>query len=65
MSLEDAFKFAIIKEKGAYLLYTAVAEKTDNAEIRSLLEFFALEEAKHKIQFEVVYDKLKYSKKSK
>ncbi len=63
MSLEDAFKFAIIKEKGAYLLYTALAEKTENAEIKSLLEFFALEEAKHKIQFEVAYEKLKKANK--
>jgi len=62
MSLDEAFKFAIIKEKGAYLLYSSLAEKTDNAQIKSLLQFFALEEAKHKIQFEIAYDNLKKSK---
>ncbi len=59
ISLDDAFRFVIIKEKGAYLIYSTLAENTEDPEIKELLEFFAMEEAKHKIQFEIVYEKWK------
>jgi len=63
ISLEDAFKFVILKEKGAYLIYSGLAENTNDEEVRSLLEFFAMEEAKHKLQFEIAYERLKKKKK--
>ena len=63
LSLDDAFRFVIIKEKGAYLIYSTLAERTEDPAIKELLEFFAMEEAKHKIQFEVIYENLKKQNK--
>ncbi|MCP4605704.1 MAG: ferritin family protein [Proteobacteria bacterium] len=50
--------FAMKKEKAAFRLYSALAEKTDDAAIKDLLLGLAQEEAKHKLRFEVEYDEI-------
>ena len=45
------------KEKAAFKLYNDLAATTENAEIRDLLLALAQEEAKHKLRFEVEYEK--------
>ncbi len=48
--------FAMKQEKAAFRLYTDLAERTDDAEIKQLLLGLAQEEAKHKLRFEIEYD---------
>ena len=48
--------FAMKKEKAAFRLYSDLAAKTDDPELRQLLLDLAEEEAKHKLHFEIEYD---------
>lgn len=56
MSYEEALVLAMKREKAAFKLYTKLAERTDNAELRSLFLSLAVEESKHKLRFEIEYD---------
>jgi rubrerythrin len=56
-SYADVLVFAMKQEKQAFRLYTELAERTEDPEIRELFHVLALEEAKHKLRFEVEYDK--------
>lgn len=56
MKYEDALIFAMKKEKAAFKLYTTLAERAPNAQIKTLFEQLALEESKHKLRFEIEYD---------
>ena len=56
MSYEEALVLAMKREKAAFKLYTKLAERTDNAELRALFQSLAVEESKHKLRFEIEYD---------
>jgi rubrerythrin len=56
MSYEEALVLAMKREKAAFKLYTKLAERTDNSELRSLFNSLAVEESKHKLRFEIEYD---------
>jgi rubrerythrin len=48
--------FAMHQEKLAFRLYTDLAGRVEEAELKKLLLGLAQEEAKHKLRFEVEYD---------
>lgn len=52
---------AMKREKGAYILYTNLANSTDNQDIKNIFKTLAQEEAKHKLFFEVEYDNVYYA----
>lgn len=56
MKYEDALIFAMKKEKAAFKLYTTLAERAPNDNIKQLFQQLALEESKHKLRFEIEYD---------
>jgi rubrerythrin len=56
ISYQDALIVAAKKEKAAFRLYSDLAEKMDDPELKQVLLFLAQEEAKHKLRFEVEYD---------
>ncbi|HPD66065.1 MAG TPA: ferritin family protein [Bacteroidia bacterium] len=56
MTYEQALVLAMKREKAAFRLYTKMAEKTDNQELRAIFESLALEESRHKLRFEIEYD---------
>jgi rubrerythrin len=47
---------AMKKEKAAFMLYTHLAEITNEDNLRAIFLVLAQEEAKHKLRFEVEYD---------
>jgi rubrerythrin len=56
MDYQQALILAMKKEKAAFKLYTHLAEKVDEADLKATLLALAQEEAKHKLRFEVEYD---------
>ena len=56
LSLQDAMIVAMKREKAAYRLYSDLAQKVDDAEMKDLFLGLAQEEAKHKLYFETEYD---------
>ncbi len=56
MSYQDALVVAMKKEKAAFRLYIALAERAPNDEMRDLFLSLAQEESKHKLRFELEYD---------
>ncbi len=56
LTYQDALIVAMKKEKAAFRLYTDLASKTDDGNLRETLLNLAQEEAKHKLRFEVEYD---------
>ena len=56
VNLQDALIIAMKREKAAFRLYTDLAARVDNAELRDLFLGLAQEEAKHKLYFETQYD---------
>ena len=56
LTYQDALIIAAKKEKAAFRLYSDLAEKMDDPELKLLLLNLAQEEAKHKLRFEVEYD---------
>jgi len=56
MSYADALRLAMKREKAAYRLYLALAEKAPNEGMKNLFSGLAQEEAKHKLRFEIEYD---------
>jgi rubrerythrin len=56
-SYADILVFAMKQEKQAFRLYSDLAERTDDAQIKELFLGLAQEEAKHKLRFEVEYDR--------
>ena len=56
MNYQDALILAAKKEKAAFMLYTDLAELTDDEEMKTFFEILAQEEAKHKLRFEIEYD---------
>ncbi len=56
MTYQDALILAMHKEKAAFKLYSALADRAPNADIRNLFLMLAQEESKHKLRFELEYD---------
>lgn len=56
MSYADALVLAMKKEKAAFKLYTTLAQRTDNAQLKKVFQSLAIEESKHKLRFEIEYD---------
>ncbi|MCK4662660.1 MAG: ferritin family protein [Bacteroidales bacterium] len=56
MTYQDALIVAMKKEKSAFKLYSTLAQKTTNNEVKELFLHLAQEEAKHKLRFELEYD---------
>lgn len=56
MTYEEALKLAMTKEKAAFKLYTALAERVENSNLRKIFQLLAIEESKHKLRFELEYD---------
>jgi rubrerythrin len=56
MTYEEALIVAMKKEKAAFKLYTNLAAKVPNEDIKDVFLSLAAEESKHKLRFEVEYD---------
>jgi len=56
MTYEDALILAMKKEKAAFKLYNALADRAPTAELKDLFLGLAQEESKHKLRFEIEYD---------
>lgn len=56
LSYEDALVLAMKREKAAFKLYSKLAERSPNDELRSIFETLAMEESRHKLRFELEYD---------
>lgn len=56
LTYQDALVLAMKKEKAAFKLYTALADRAPNAEMKELFQALAIEESKHKLRFEIEYD---------
>jgi rubrerythrin len=56
----DALMFAMMKEKAAFKLYSALAANAPNNALRTAFSTLALEEANHKLRFEIAHDDLLY-----
>lgn len=56
MDYQSAIILAMKKEKAAFKLYTTLASKIRDPELREMFLSLAQEEAKHKLRFEIEYD---------
>ena len=56
MTYRDALVMAMSKEKAAFKLYTNLARRAPNDQLRDLFLSLAQEESKHKLRFELEYD---------
>lgn len=56
MDYQDALVVAMQKEKAAFKLYSNLAKRAPNNEMKELFEALAMEESKHKLRFELEYD---------
>ena len=56
MTYEDALILAMKKEKAAFKLYSALADRAPNAQLKDVFIGLAQEESKHKLRFEIEYD---------
>jgi len=44
------------KEKAAFKLYTRLAQRVNNPDLKIVFQSLAIEESKHKLRFELEYD---------
>lgn len=56
MFMQDILRIAMKREEVAVKLYNDLAGKTDNAEVKRVMNILAQEEAKHKLGLETMYD---------
>ncbi|MBM3435390.1 MAG: rubrerythrin [Bacteroidetes bacterium] len=56
MTYEEALILAMKKEKAAFKLYSALAEKAPTEGLKNIFLGLAVEESRHKLRFEVEYD---------
>jgi len=56
MGYQNALILAMKKEKAAFRLYSDLAERSSDPELKATLLSLAQEEAKHKLRFEIEYD---------
>lgn len=55
---QDLLILAMKKEKAAYKLYSDLADRAEDSSLKALLTSLALEEANHKLRFEVEYENI-------
>ena len=60
MDYKEAIIVAMKAEKAAFRLYSDLAAATDDPSLKEMLTGLALEEAKHKLRFELEYDEYLY-----
>jgi rubrerythrin len=56
MTYAEALLFAMKSEKTAFIMYTKLAEVTEDPSLARVFRSLAQEEAKHKLRFELEYD---------
>lgn len=56
MTYDEALILAMNKEKAAFKLYTNLANKVTNPDLKAVFKSIAIEESKHKLRFELEYD---------
>jgi rubrerythrin len=56
LSYEEALVLAMKREKSAFKLYSHLAERAPNDELKGIFESLAMEESRHKLRFELEYD---------
>jgi rubrerythrin len=56
LSYEEALVLAMKREKSAFKLYSHLAERAPNDELKEIFESLAMEESRHKLRFELEYD---------
>jgi len=56
MSYQDILIVSMKKEKKSYLLYTELANRVGEGQLRQIFQNLAREEANHKLRFEKEYD---------
>jgi rubrerythrin len=56
LTYQQALILAMKAEKEAYKLYHSLSQATDKTELKNLFQILAIEEAKHKLRFEIEYD---------
>ncbi len=56
MTYAEALVFAMKKEKAAFKLYSKLAERAPNVDLKNIFLSLAAEESKHKLRFEIEYD---------
>jgi rubrerythrin len=56
LGYQEALIIAMKAEKAAFVMYSNLAEATDDAGLTDLFMSLAQEEAKHKLRFEIEYD---------
>ncbi len=56
MTYQDILIIAMKKEEKANLFYTRLANESTESENKKIFQSLAAEEAKHKFQFETIYD---------
>ena len=56
LSYEEALVVAMKREKSAFKLYTNLAERAPNDELKEIFLSLAMEESRHKLRFELEYD---------
>lgn len=56
LDYQEALILAMKREKASFRLYTDLAARTDDENVRTSLLALAQEEAKHKLRFEIEYD---------
>lgn len=56
LSYEDTLVLAMKREKAAFKLYTTLAKRAPNDELKEIFETLAMEESRHKLRFELEYD---------
>jgi len=58
LSYQQSLIVAMKREKAAFKLYSDMADRIDDTEVRELFLGLAQEEAKHKLRFEIEYDEV-------
>jgi rubrerythrin len=56
LTYEEALVLAMKREKSAFKLYSNLAERAPNDELKEIFETLAMEESRHKLRFELEYD---------
>jgi len=56
LSYEETLVLAMKREKAAFKLYSNLAERAPNDELKEIFETLAMEESRHKLRFELEYD---------
>jgi rubrerythrin len=56
LTYEEALVLAMKREKSAFKLYSNLAERAPNKELKEIFQSLAMEESRHKLRFELEYD---------